>query len=67
MGDGASDIPMFEAVYGIAMGNSEDSVKAKADFIAESITDDGFYKACLLYTSMAAQCVKSCEECTQND
>ncbi len=45
VGDGASDIPMFEAVYGIAMGNSEDSVKAKADFIAESITDDGFYKA----------------------
>ena len=45
VGDGISDIPMFEAVYGIAMGNSQDSVKAKADFIAESITDDGFYKA----------------------
>lgn len=45
VGDSTSDIPMFEAVYGIAMGNSQDSVKAKADFIAESVTDDGFYKA----------------------
>lgn len=44
IGDGKSDIPMFEAVYGIAMGNSKDEVKEKAAKVADTLENDGFYK-----------------------
>lgn len=44
IGDGKSDIPMFETVYGIAMGNSKDEVKEKAAIVADTLMNDGFYK-----------------------
>lgn len=44
IGDGKSDIPMFDTVYGIAMGNSKDEVKEKAAIVADTLMNDGFYK-----------------------
>lgn len=44
IGDGKSDIPMFETIYGIAMGNSKDEVKEKAAIVADTLMNDGFYK-----------------------
>ena len=44
---------MLEAVgIGVAMGNAKDEVKAKADFVCQSVENDGIYHyCCLLYTS----------------
>ena len=43
-GDGSNDISMLQAVgTGIAMGNSNDDVKAAADAVCESADDDGVY------------------------
>ena len=48
IGDGFNDITMIEyAGVGIAMGNSSDVVKEKADFVADRIENDGLYKAFL--------------------
>lgn len=45
IGDGQNDIPMIEKAYvGIAMGNSDDIVKQSADYVADDIKNDGFYK-----------------------
>ena len=42
VGDGATDISMFEyAAVKVAIGNAEDQVKAKANYIAPSVQDDG--------------------------
>lgn len=41
-GDGGNDIEMLKHVgIGIAMGNAGDDVKAVADYVAESVDDDG--------------------------
>ena len=46
-GDGENDIEMLEAVgTGIAMDNAVDKVKAAADFVCGSVSDDGVYHYC---------------------
>lgn len=45
IGDGENDIEMIKHCgIGVAMGNSLDIVKEKADYIAEHINEDGLYK-----------------------
>ena len=39
---------MLEAVgIGVAMGNAKDEVKAKADFVCQSVENDGIYHYCV--------------------
>ena len=39
---------MLEAVgMGVAMGNAKDEVKAKADFVCQSVENDGIYHYCV--------------------
>ena len=46
IGDGENDIEMIETCnLGIAMGNSCDALKEKADFVTSDIEDDGLAKA----------------------
>ena len=43
-GDGNNDIEMLKAVgTGVAMGNSNNNVKAAADVVCKSVDDDGIY------------------------
>lgn len=43
-----TDIEMLEAVgIGVAMGNAKDEVKAKADFVCQSVENDGIYHYCV--------------------
>ena len=45
-GDGWNDVDMFEfCKIGIAMGNADDDVKKKANYITKDIDDDGIYHA----------------------
>ena len=45
-GDGGNDIPMIQhAAIGVAMGNALDSVKAVADYITDTVDNDGVAKA----------------------
>lgn len=45
-GDGSNDISMLKAAeIGIAMGNAPDNVKAEADYVTDSVDDDGVMKA----------------------
>lgn len=45
-GDGGNDIPMIKsASIGIAMGNASDEVKSVADFVTDSVDDDGICNA----------------------
>ena len=47
-GDSYNDIDMLQkAGLGIAMGNGQRECKDAADYIAEDISDEGFYKALL--------------------
>lgn len=47
-GDGENDIEMMEeAGLGIAMGNGNDHVRQVADYVTDSLYDDGIYKACV--------------------
>lgn len=45
-GDGGNDIPMLQHVaVGVAMGNASDEVKASADYITDSVDEDGIANA----------------------
>ena len=45
-GDGGNDIPMLKHVpYSIAMGNSNDAVKAAAAYVTEDVDNGGVVKA----------------------
>ena len=45
-GDGGNDISMIQhAAIGVAMGNALDSVKAVADYITDSVDEDGIANA----------------------
>lgn len=45
-GDGGNDIPMLQHVpYGVAMGNSNDAVKAAAAYVTDDVDDNGLVKA----------------------
>ena len=46
LGDSTNDIPMLQcAEYGIAMGNSSESVKAAADYVTTALEEDGVWNA----------------------
>ena len=45
-GDGGNDVLMFKHVgIGVAMGNAEDEVKRAADYVTDSVDEDGVEKA----------------------
>lgn len=45
-GDGGNDIPLLEyAGIGVAMGNAPDDVKAAADYVTDTVDDDGVITA----------------------
>lgn len=45
-GDGGNDIPIIEyAGTGVAMGNATDDVKAAADYVADTVDEDGIVTA----------------------
>ena len=45
-GDGENDIGMLEFVgVGVAMGNADDRIKERADYVTASVDDDGILKA----------------------
>ena len=45
-GDGGNDIPMLKAAgIGVAMGNASEPVKASADFVTDTVENDGLCKA----------------------
>ena len=45
-GDGGNDIPMLQHVpYGVAMGNACEELKSVADYITESVDEDGIENA----------------------
>lgn len=47
-GDSLNDIGMFkESSVGIAMGNANDEAKEAADYITDSVMDDGIFNACV--------------------
>ena len=47
-GDNYNDLEMLEgAGIGVAMGNAKDEVKAKADFVCQSVENDGIYHYCV--------------------
>ena len=50
LGDDINDVEMIsKSGIGIAMGNAQEEVKQKADFVTDDIDDDGFAKALLHY------------------
>ena len=45
-GDSNNDISMFKAAgHGIAMGNACDELKEIAEYVTDSVNDDGIYHA----------------------
>lgn len=45
-GDGGNDVPMLKHVgIGVSMGNAEDEVKLAADYVTDSVDEDGIEKA----------------------
>ena len=45
-GDGGNDISMLRhAGIGIAMGNANDTVKASANYVTDSVDEDGIWNA----------------------
>lgn len=54
IGDGGNDIAMLKHVgVGVAMGNASDKVKVAADYVTDSVDDDGLYNA-LKYFGLVA-------------
>ena len=46
IGDGLNDIEMFDfCETGIAMGNAKEDLKKIADYVTDSVSDDGLFKA----------------------
>ena len=46
LGDGGNDFPIVErAGIGVAMGNANDSLKTVADYVTDSVDEDGVYHA----------------------
>ena len=46
-GDGGNDIGIFDVcAHSVAMGNAQDCIKDKSEFITHDIDDDGIYFAC---------------------
>lgn len=46
IGDGGNDIAMLEHAWvGVVMGNASDEVKAVADYVTDSVDEDGVYNA----------------------
>ena len=46
IGDGGNDIPMLRhAGIGVAMGNANETVKAEADYVTDTVDQDGIAKA----------------------
>ena len=44
-GDGGNDIPMLKAAgIGVAMGNASEQVKSVADFVTDTVDDNGLCK-----------------------
>jgi Cof subfamily protein (haloacid dehalogenase superfamily) len=49
-GDGANDAAMIQAAkIGVAMGNACEACKNVADYVTDTIENDGLYKACLQF------------------
>ena len=49
-GDGENDISMIKyARIGVAMGNGDEKAKAIADYVTDSVDEDGIMKACEYY------------------
>ncbi|MDH6357873.1 Cof-type HAD-IIB family hydrolase [Parabacteroides sp. PF5-9] len=49
-GDGGNDIAMLQhAGIGVAMGNADEKVKASADYVTETVDNDGIYQALIRY------------------
>lgn len=45
VGDGNNDMPLFEAVgYKVAMGNAANALKENADYVTDTLDNDGFAK-----------------------
>ena len=45
-GDGGNDVAMLQhAGIGVAMGNADDDVKQYADYVTDSVDEDGIFKA----------------------
>jgi hydroxymethylpyrimidine pyrophosphatase-like HAD family hydrolase len=45
-GDGGNDISMLRHVaIGVAMGNASDEVKRTADYVTDTVENDGIWKA----------------------
>ena len=45
-GDGGNDIPMLKAAgIGVAMGNASEKVQSVADFVTDTVDNNGLYKA----------------------
>lgn len=45
-GDGGNDISMLEhAAIGVAMGNAKDEIKKTADYVTDTVDNDGIYNA----------------------
>lgn len=56
IGDSLNDLPMLTAVRrGVAMGNSVESLKAKADFVTKNIDDNGIEAALRHYGLLSNQ------------
>lgn len=54
-GDGGNDIPMIgHAGIGVAMGNASDRIKQSADFVTDSVDDDGVMRALIHYGVISA-------------
>lgn len=46
IGDSTNDLEMLDlAEQGIAMGNAPENVKQKADYVTDSVKEDGIWKA----------------------